>query len=300
MGCLFKINYGKVESCLMVNDIENGCLYIVSTPIGNLNDITIRALDILKNVDIIAAEDTRHTLKLLNHFSIKKTLISYHEHNKYKVDDKLISKLNEGKNIALVSDAGTPGISDPGEDIIRKAIDKGINVIPIPGPSALVTAVIISGLKTDRFVFEGFLPPKKTDRKKLIEFLKKENRTIILYESPHSLKNTIQELYQILGNRKIAILRELTKIHEEAIRGTFEEVLNLIEEKRLKGEMVIVIEGKENSYDDEESKGLNLLCIEEHFNEYIKLGNDKKEAMKKVANDRGVSKKDIYNILFKK
>ncbi|MEN8906312.1 MAG: 16S rRNA (cytidine(1402)-2'-O)-methyltransferase [Clostridiales bacterium] len=276
----------------------NGVLYVVATPIGNLEDITIRAIEILKNIDIIAAEDTRHTLKLLNHYLIKKPIFSYHEHNKYKVDNKFINLLKEGKKIALVTDAGTPGISDPGEDIIKKAIDNGIAVVPLPGPTALITALVISGLKTDKFIFEGFLPTKKSERKKIFEDLSKERRTIIIYESPHSLRNTLNDILKFLGNRKISISREITKLHEEVIRAEIEYVIDNIEKFKIKGEFVIVIEGSKIKKD--ENIKFNILRIEDHYEEYIKLGYDKKIALKKVADDRNVSRKEIYNIIFKK
>jgi 16S rRNA (cytidine1402-2'-O)-methyltransferase len=277
---------------------EYGILYIVSTPIGNLKDITKRAIEILNNADIIAAEDTRHTLKLLNHLSIKKPLMSYHEHNKNKVDNKIIEILKQGKNIALVSDAGTPSISDPGFEIIKRANEEEVNVIGVPGPCAAILALTISTLKTDRFVFEGFLPNKKNERKKIIESVKNEDKTVIIYISPHSLKSTLQELFNILGKRKIVLVKELTKVHEEVKIGYIEELLNEIKDNTIKGEYVLLIEGIEKN----ENKFIkfNLLSIKEHFNEYIKLGYEKNDSIKKVAKDRCVSKKDIYNLLFKK
>ena len=268
----------------------NGKLYIVATPIGNLGDITIRALNILKEVDLIAAEDTRHTLKLLNHYEITKPLISYHRHNEDKKKEVLIEKLKNGENIAIVSDAGTPGICDPGEEVIKQAIEENIEVIPIPGACAFVNALICSGIDTKEFTFLGFLPINKKLRKEKLEEIKKETKTTILYEAPHKLKTTLEDLGEILGDRQIAIARELTKIHEEFIRGTIEEIIRKTE--NLKGEFVIIIEG--TSIKTEVENELNELSLEEHYKFYEKQGLDKRDIIKKIAKDRNVNKNEIY------
>ena len=269
---------------------KNGNLYIVATPIGNLDDITLRALKILKEVDIIAAEDTRQTLKLLNHFEISKPLISYHRHNEEIKSNILIEKLKKGENIALVSDAGTPGICDPGEEVIKKAIEEKIEVIPIPGACAMINALIASGLDTKEFYFLGFLPINKKLRKEKIEKIKKSEKTIIIYEAPHKMKNTLEDLKGILKNRKIVLARELTKIHEEFIRKNIEELLEDV--NNLKGEMILIIEGAEREKNVENE--LNTLSLEEHYKYYEKQGFDKKEIIKKISKDRNVSKNDIY------
>lgn len=268
----------------------NGKLYIVATPIGNLEDITLRALRILKEVDLIAAEDTRQTLKLLNHFEITKPLISYHRHNEETKSDILIEKLKNGENIALVSDAGTPGICDPGEEVIKKAIEENIEVIPIPGACAMINALIASGIDTKEFYFLGFLPLNKKLRKEKLEEIKKSEKTVIIYEAPHKMKATLEELKNILENRKIVLARELTKIHEEFIRKNIDELLNEID--NLKGEMILIIEGRPKCFKEENE--LNHLSIEEHYKYYEKQGLDKKEIIKKVAKDRNVNKNEIY------
>ena len=267
-----------------------GKLYIVATPIGNLEDITIRALKILKEVDLIAAEDTRQTLKLLNHFEISKPLISYHRHNEDVKSNILIEKLQEGQNIALVSDAGTPGICDPGEEVIRKAIEEGITVIPIPGACAMINALIVSGLPTKEFNFLGFLPLNKKLRKEKLNEIEKSEKTIIIYEAPHKMKSTLLDLKNILKNRKIVLARELTKIHEEFIRKNIDELLQEID--NLKGEMILIIEG--NKIENKEENELNNLSLEEHYKYYEKQGLDKKEIIKKIAKDRNVNKNEIY------
>jgi 16S rRNA (cytidine1402-2'-O)-methyltransferase len=267
----------------------SGKLYLVATPIGNLEDITLRALRILKEVDLIAAEDTRNTLKLLNHYEISKPLISYHRHNEEIKVDGLIEKLKNGENIAIVSDAGTPGISDPGEVIVKSAIKNNISVIPIPGACAAINALIASGLDTKEFVFLGFLPLNKKLRKEKLNEIKKEKRTLIIYEAPHKLKNTLEDLKDILDNRKVVLARELTKIHEEFIMGNIEDILNKIE--NLKGEMILLIEG---ATEIEEEIPLNNLSLEEHYAYYENLGLDKKEIIKKISKDRGVNKNEIY------
>ena len=272
-----------------------GKIYLVATPIGNLDDITLRALRILKEVDLIAAEDTRNTLKLLNHFEIKKPLISYHRHNEdVKVDD-LIQKVKDGKNIAIVSDAGTPGISDPGEVIVKEAINKNIEVIPIPGACAAINALIASGLNTKEFMFLGFLPINKKLRKEKIKEIEDENKTIIIYEAPHKLKNTLQDLKGIVQDRKIVLARELTKIHEEFIRGNIDEII--AKSENLKGEMIILIEGAEIK---EKANSLNELTLDEHYEYYQSQGMNKKEIIKNIAKDRGVTKNEIYMSFIKK
>ncbi len=265
-----------------------GILYIVATPIGNLEDITLRAIRILKEVDLIAAEDTRHTLKLLNHLEISKPMISCHRHNEEIRCDNLIKELKSGKNIALVSDAGTPGICDPGEEIIKKSIEENIKVIPIPGACAMINALICSGIDTKEFNFLGFLPLNKKSRKEKIEEIRNSNKTIIIYEAPHKLKNTLNDLSEILEDRNVVLARELTKIHEEFIRGKVSELIDKAEE--LKGEMVIIIEGSNKKQENE----LNNLSLEEHYNFYEKQGFNKKEIIKKIAKDRNVNKNEIY------
>ncbi|MCI8470610.1 MAG: 16S rRNA (cytidine(1402)-2'-O)-methyltransferase [Clostridia bacterium] len=266
-----------------------GRLYIVATPIGNLDDITLRAIQVLQSVDLIAAEDTRHTLKLLNHLEISKPLISCHRHNEEIKTEILIEKLREGQNIALVSDAGTPGICDPGEVVIRKCIEEGIETIPIPGACAMINAIITSGLDTKEFTFLGFLPLNKKLRKEKLEEIRKAKKTIILYEAPHKLIVTLKDLAEILEDRKVVLARELTKIHEEFIRGNINEIIQKAE--NLKGEMVLMIEG--NKVIEEENHFENL-SIEEHYKWYEQQGMEKKEIIKKMAKDRGTSKNEIY------
>ncbi len=270
---------------------QKGILYIVATPIGNLEDITLRAIRVLKEVDLIAAEDTRHTLKLLNHLEISKPLISYHRHNEEIRTEELIKELKTGKNIGLVSDAGTPGICDPGEEIIKKCIEESIKVVPIPGACAMINALITSGISTKEFIFLGFLPLNKKSRKEKLEEIKNANKTIILYEAPHKLKNTLNDLSDILQSREVVLARELTKIHEEYIRGTVKELMEKTD--NLKGEMILIIE-KNNKDNEEELNSLNNLTLEEHYNFYEKRGLNKKEIIKKIAKDRNVSKNEIY------
>ena len=273
----------------------NGKLYLVATPIGNLEDITLRALRILKEVDYIAAEDTRNTLKLLNHFEIKKPLISNHRHNEEDRENILIEKLKEGKNIAVVSDAGTPGISDPGEVIVKRAIEEEIDIIPIPGACAAINALIASGLDTKEFVFLGFLPLNKKLRKEKLEEIKNENKTIIIYEAPHKIKDSLYDLKNVIGDRKIVLARELTKIHEEFIRGNIDDIIEKSE--NLKGEMILLIEGSDKINNE---NILNNLSLDEHYNVYEKQGLDKKEIIKKIAKDIGVNKNEIYQYFIKK
>ena len=273
-----------------------GKLYIVATPIGNLEDITLRALRILKEVDIIAAEDTRQTLKLLNHYEINKPLISYHRHNEDVKSGVLIEKLKKGDNIALVSDAGTPGICDPGEEVIRRAIEEKIQVIPIPGACAMINALICSGISTKEFEFLGFLPLNKKLRKEKLNEIKNSNKTIIIYEAPHKMKATLEDLKEILEKRNIILARELTKIHEEFIRKNIDELLNEIDS--LKGEMILIIE--RNFKIENEEKKLNELSLEEHYKFYENSGLNKKEIIKKVAKDRNLTKNEIYMYFLEK
>lgn len=267
---------------------KKGNLYIVATPIGNLEDITLRAIRILKSVNLIAAEDTRHTLKLLNHLQISKPLISYHRHNEDVKTEILIKELENGKDIALVSDAGTPGICDPGEEIIKKCINEGIEIIPIPGACAVINALICSGISTKEFNFLGFLPlNKKLRKEKLIE-IENSNKTIIIYEAPHKLTNTLKDLKGIIKNRKIVLARELTKIHEEFIRGNINELIEKAID--LKGEIVLIIEAN----NEVKVNKLKDLSLEEHYKVYENEGFDKKEIIKKIAKDRNVNKNEIY------
>lgn len=272
-----------------------GKLYLCATPIGNLDDITLRVLETLKSVDLIAAEDTRHSIKLLNHFNIKTPMTSYHEYNKVEKARYLVEQLKKGVNIALITDAGTPGISDPGEELVCQCCEAGISLTSLPGPAACITALTISGLPTRRFCFEAFLPADKRERQWILEELKKETRTIIVYEAPHHLIRTLSELYGALGDRNIAVCRELTKRYEEAFRTTFSEALSFYEENEPKGECVIVIEGK--SFDEvkrERQQGFEEMSIGEHMELYLSQGMDKKEAMKRVAKERGISRRDVY------
>ena len=268
-----------------------GKLYIVATPIGNLEDITLRAINVLKEVDFIIAEDTRHSLKLLNHLEISKPLISYHRHNEENKTEDILNKIEEGKNIALISDAGTPVISDPGEFIVKEAIEREIEVIPIPGASAIITALMAAGVNTRNFTFYGFLSLNKKIRTKELEQIKDNNNTVILYEAPHKIKNTMQDLEDYVDDRKIVIARELTKIHEEFIRGTIDEIKDKLQNP--KGEYVIIIDKNENINENEENK-LRELSIEDHYKYYEKMGLEKKEIIKKIAKDRQVAKNEIY------
>lgn len=268
---------------------ENGKLYIVATPIGNLEDITLRAIRILKSVDLIAAEDTRHTLKLLNHLDISKPLISNHRHNEEAKTDIFVKKLLEGQDIALVSDAGTPGICDPGEVIIKKCIEEGIEVIPIPGACAMINALITSGMDTKEFSFLGFLPLNKKLRKEKLEEIGKSEKTVILYEAPHKLLSTLKDLKPLLGDRNIVLARELTKIHEEFIRGNIEEIIEKAE--NLKGEMVLIIKGKEKGYIKQETSNIT---IEQQYQIYERQGLEKKEIIKKIAKERGLNRNEVY------
>lgn len=272
--------------------MEKGNLYLIATPIGNLEDITLRAINTLKEVDIIAAEDTRHSLKLLNHLNISKPLISYHRHNEDVKTKELIALLIQGKNVGLITDAGTPGISDPGEEVVKQAIENDINIIPIPGACAAINALISSGMSTKEFIFYGFLPLNKKLREEKFEDIKRQNKTIIIYEAPHRIKSTLKEINEKFGNIKIVLAKEITKIHEEFIRGNIEEIINNIQEP--KGEYIIIFEIKGKSEKQIEMENLNKLTIEEQYNYYEKMGLNKKEIIKKIAKNNNVPKDTIY------
>lgn len=280
---------------------KTGTLYLCATPIGNLEDITYRVLRTLKEVDLIAAEDTRNSIRLLNHFEIKTPMTSYHEYNKIDKAYQLVAKMREGKNIALITDAGTPGISDPGEDIVRICYEEGIPVTSLPGAAACITALTMSGLPTRRFAFEAFLPKGKKEHQAVLEELKTETRTIIIYEAPHHLVRTLQELSDTLGgDRRLTICRELTKRHEEKMQTTFADSLAYYEVNEPRGEYVLIIAGRSREeMKKEEQAGWEALSLEEHMAHYESQGIDRKEAMKRVAKDRGVSKRDIYQALLK-
>lgn len=280
---------------------KTGTLYLCATPIGNLEDITYRVLQTLKEVDLIAAEDTRNSIRLLNHFEIKTPMTSYHEYNKIDKAYQLVAKMREGKNIALITDAGTPGISDPGEDIVRICYEEGIPVTSLPGAAACITALTMSGLPTRRFAFEAFLPKDKKEHQAVLEELKTETRTIIIYEAPHHLVRTLQELSDTLGgDRRLTICRELTKRHEEKLQMTLTDSLSYYEVNEPRGEYVLIIAGRSREeMKKEEQAGWEALSLEEHMAHYESQGIDHKEAMKRVAKDRGVSKRDIYQALLK-
>ena len=276
-----------------------GTLYLCATPIGNLEDMTFRVIRILKEVDLIAAEDTRNSIKLLNHFEITTPMTSYHEYNKYEKGRKLVERLLEGQSIALITDAGTPGISDPGEELVQMCYEAGVPVTSLPGAAACVTALTISGLSTRRFAFEAFLPADKKEREKVLEELERETRTMILYEAPHRLIKTLELLRDRLGEqRKITVCRELTKRHETAFRATLAEAAAYYKANEPKGECVLVIEGRSREEIEQEEKAKwEELSIERHMEQYLAQGSSKKEAMKLVAKDRGVPKREIYNYL---
>lgn len=277
-----------------------GTLYLCATPIGNLEDITFRVLRTLKEVDLIAAEDTRNSIKLLNHFEIKTPMTSYHEFNKIDKAYQLVEKLKEGKNIALITDAGTPGISDPGEDIVRICYEQGVPVTSLPGAAACITALTMSGRSTRRFAFEAFLPKDKKERAAVLEELKDETRTIIIYEAPHHLIRTVTELMNALGDRRLTLCRELTKKHEEKLQTTFSGVLDLYNGQEPRGEYVMVICGRSREeLVKEQQQSWEAMSIEDHMVHYESQGISHKEAMKLVAKDRGVSKRDIYQALLK-
>ncbi|MCD8019527.1 MAG: 16S rRNA (cytidine(1402)-2'-O)-methyltransferase [Clostridiales bacterium] len=275
-----------------------GTLYLCATPIGNLEDITFRVLRILKEVDLIAAEDTRNSIRLLNHFEIKTKMTSYHEYNKVDKAVFLVEKMKQGLNVALITDAGTPGISDPGEELVRQCLDADIPVTSLPGACACITALTMSGLSTRRFVFEAFLPYDKKEREDILVSLQNETRTIIIYEAPHHLKKTLKECRNYLGNRHMTICKELTKIHENKLRGTMDEIISFYEENEPRGEYVLVIEGKSRQeLRKEEQEDWIKISLEEHMAVYTEKGINRKEAMKLVAKDRGISKRDVYNAL---
>ena len=277
-----------------------GKIYLVATPIGNLSDISIRAIETLKNADIIACEDTRNTIRLLNHFEIKGHLTSYHEYNKIDKAYELCEKVKEGKNIAFVSDAGMPAISDPGYELVDIAYKEGLEVTVVPGASAVVSALAISGISSRRFAFEGFLPADKNEKKEILTELSQESRTLILYEAPHRLLKTLKELFEYMGNRNIALVREITKLHEEVLRGKLADIIADYESEKIaiRGEYVLVIEGKSLLEKREErQKSFEEISIREHYEKYIAEGMDKKEGMKAVARDRGIQKRDVYKEL---
>ena len=275
-----------------------GTLYLCATPIGNLGDITVRVIEILKSVDIIAAEDTRNTLKLLNHFEIKTPMTSYHQHNMDTKGPVLIEKLKDGKNIALVTDAGMPGISDPGEDMAKRCRQEGIPVTIAPGASAGISALVLSGMDARRYIFEGFLPTDKKERQTVLKNLEKETRTTVFYEAPHRLADTLGVLLKAAGDREASTVREITKKYEEVKHGTLGSLLEYYKENPPKGEFVVIVGGmSESALRQEEIDGWNSISVEEHMKKYTDEGMSEKEAMKKVAKDRGVSKREIYAYL---
>ena len=277
-----------------------GKLYLCATPIGNLQDMTPRVRETLEAVDLIAAEDTRKSIKLLNHFEIKTPMTSYHEYNKVEKAKYLIEQMQEGKNIALITDAGTPAISDPGEVLVAMCYEAGILVTSLPGPAACITALTLSGLSTRRFCFEAFLPSDKKEKRDVLEDLKRESRTIILYEAPHHLVRTLEELYEVLGNRRVTLCRELTKRFETILPTTFEDALKMYQEEEPRGEYVLVVEGKSHEdFKKEQEADWQSISIEEHMAIYEEKGTNHKEAMKLVAKDRGISKRDVYQYLLK-
>jgi len=280
---------------------EKGKLYLVATPIGNLQDMTGRAVEILQSVDVIAAEDTRNSIKLLNHFEIHTPMTSYHEYNRFDKADVLVERMLQGESVACITDAGTPGISDPGEVLVQKAVEAGVEVTTIPGACACINALIISGLSTRRFRFEAFLPTEKKEREALLEEVKEDTATLIFYEAPHRLVKTLEEFLTVFGNRKVSLVKELTKIHEQVHRDSLEGALQFYQTNEPKGEFVIVIEGKtfEEKKKEAQSSWENK-TIEEHMDFYESQGIERKEAMKLVAKDRGVSKREIYQQLLAK
>ena len=275
-----------------------GTLYLCATPIGNLEDITLRVLRILKEVDLIAAEDTRNSIRLLNHFEIRTKMTSYHEYNKIEKAAFLVEKMKEGMNVALITDAGTPGISDPGEELVRQCMEAGVPVTSLPGACACITALTLSGLPTRRFAFEAFLPYDKKEREAILTELKNETRTIILYEAPHRLVRTLEELFQCLGDRRAALCRELTKRHETVFRATLKELLDFYQKEKPLGECVLIIEGKSRrEIQEEKQASWAEMSIEEHVQLYEGQGYSRKDAMKLAAKDRGVTKREIYQYL---
>ncbi len=287
----------NIQESFRNNESEEGCLYLVATPIGNLEDMTFRALNCLKEADLIAAEDTRQTLKLCRHFDIKTSLTSYHEHNKKQSGHKLIEAMKKGENVALVTDAGTPAVSDPGYDLAMLCIEENIRVIPLPGANAAVTALIASGLPAARFTFYGFLPRGKKDKEQVLESLNKLPMTTIFYESPFRVKETLKAIEQTMGNRQVSLAREITKKFETFLRGTASELSEYLAEQEIKGECCILVEGASEQGGQEESEWWNDLSVEEHINHYIKIkGLASKEAIKKVAKERGLPKRDVYQL----
>lgn len=281
-----------------MESVSIGKLYLCATPIGNLEDMPVRAIRVMKEADVIAAEDTRNSVKLINHFEIDTPMTSYHEFNKYDKARILVDRMLAGETVALVTDAGTPGISDPGEELVKQCVEAGIEVISVPGPAACINALIISGLPTRRFVFEAFLPADKKEKAAVLEELKRETRTMIIYEAPHRLIKTLTELQDVLGgDRPVAVCKELTKKHEQVYRGTLQSAIEYYTANEPKGEYVMVIKGIDREQLISEAKEEWLkLTAEEHMEYYMKQGIEKKEAMKLVAKDRGVSKRDIYNM----
>lgn len=274
-----------------------GALYLCGTPIGNLGDASSRLKEILAMVDLIAAEDTRESVKLLNRFEIKNKLFSYHEHNKRDAGPYLVEKLLAGDNVALVSDAGMPGISDPGEDLVKLCIEANIEIVPVPGPSAAITALVVSGLPCDRFAFEGFLPKGKKEKKQRLEELKDEVRTMIFYEAPHRLLDFLEEIIKAFGDRDISVSRELTKKFEEHRRGKISEILGYFREKGIRGEFVVVVKGSDENFIEKSQRKWDNITVADHVQQYIEEGLDKKDAMKQVSLDRGIPKREIYNSL---
>lgn len=277
-----------------------GKLYLCATPIGNMEDITFRAVRVLKEADLIAAEDTRHSIKLLNHFDIHTPMTSYHEFNKVEKARRLVQMMLEGKQVACITDAGTPGISDPGEELVRQCHEAGIPVTSVPGPAACVAAVTMSGLPTRRFCFEAFLPSDKKEKARILEELKRETRTIVIYEAPHRLARTLGELLEALGDRQISICRELTKKHETVFRSTLQQAADYYEQNEPKGECVLVLEGRSAAWlEMEKEASWQDIPLDQHMERYLSQGMDKKEAMRQVARDRGISRRDVYQMLLK-
>lgn len=276
----------------------SGMLYLCATPIGNLGDMTPRVQQTLESVDLIAAEDTRNSLKLLTHFGIRTAMTSYHEYNKVEKADYLVEQMRQGKDVALITDAGTPAISDPGEVLVAKCQEAGISVTSLPGPAACITALTLSGLSTRRFCFEGFLPADKKEKEQVLSELKEESRTMILYEAPHHLLRTLKELYETLGDRRITLCRELTKKFETVLPTTLNEAVSRYESEEPRGEYVLVVEGKSlRQKKEEQQASWQSMTIEEHMAFYQADGMDEKAAMKQVAKDRGVSKREIYAVI---
>lgn len=277
---------------------KKGKLYLCATPIGNLEDITLRVLNTLREVDLIAAEDTRHSIKLLNHFDIKTPMTSYHEYNKVDKARYLVEQMKNGLQVGLVTDAGTPAISDPGEELVRQCYEAGVEVTSLPGPAACITALTLSGLSTRRFCFEAFLPADKKERRWILKELEEETRTIILYEAPHRLLRTLEELLETLGDRKATVCRELTKKYETAFQTTLQQALEYYEAQEPKGECVIVVEGKSvGQIKEEQARAFEEMSLEEHMKRYEDQGIERKEAMRLVAKDRGIKKRDVYQQL---